>query len=503
MQSRSFIGVPPVYTGVVFLLSWIYLLFYAQSAGIEAAAPVSLMSGSYTASAFVMSATLLLIAFLPFDRVRFLALPFMKVATPLLTVSGTLVFVLGGSLAPSLLMVLGGILTGLGSGVMAQQWVMAYRRIGLSVAINSFPMLVAMAVGVCTTLMYLPGEALRVATIAFPVISGVMFHLVRLKPWPQDDLDRGPRDRPLNFFVLLFPFAVFYLASGFLDFFSLVSSYTFIFYALAAFIPLIVSGLSIYRSARSGFMSAFVVPVCFLVVVFVPFFALGSVVPMSQFISIGELGIEVLIFIVAVGFADFFSLDALKTYSLVRAVATFFNSIGWYIAAYAGSAYDVLWNSQASLFVVLIGTEVLTITLAVSIVKAQKDMRSDSGAGGAADGADSPSDDSGEVASDSSIREETANPREGSDSNEGPNASGEAGSDRSTLEDQCDRIAGECNLSRREVDVLKLLARGYSSARIQSELYIAPGTVNYHTRNIYSKLGIHSKQALIDLVRNS
>ena len=73
MQSRSFIGVPPVYTGVVFLLSWIYLLFYAQSAGIEAAAPVSLMSGSYTASAFVMSATLLLIAFLPFDRVRFLS----------------------------------------------------------------------------------------------------------------------------------------------------------------------------------------------------------------------------------------------------------------------------------------------------------------------------------------------------------------------------------------------------------------------------------------------
>lgn len=58
MQSRAFIGVPPVYTGVIFLFSWIYLLFYAQTAGIEAAAPVSLMSGSYTISAFVMCATL-------------------------------------------------------------------------------------------------------------------------------------------------------------------------------------------------------------------------------------------------------------------------------------------------------------------------------------------------------------------------------------------------------------------------------------------------------------
>lgn len=48
--------------------------------------------------------------------------------------------------------------------------------------------------------------------------------------------------------------------------------------------------------------------------------------------------------------------------------------------------------------------------------------------------------------------------------------------------------------------MLALLARGYSSARIQSELFIAAGTVNYHTRNIYAKLGVHSKQEVIDLV---
>ena len=36
--------VPPVYIGVSFLLSWVYLLFYARSAGIEAAALISLMS---------------------------------------------------------------------------------------------------------------------------------------------------------------------------------------------------------------------------------------------------------------------------------------------------------------------------------------------------------------------------------------------------------------------------------------------------------------------------
>ena len=70
------------------------------------------------------------------------------------------------------------------------------------------------------------------------------------------------------------------------------------------------------------------------------------------------------------------------------------------------------------------------------------------------------------------------------------------------FENRCLEVGQEFGLSSREIDVLRLLARGYSSARIQSELYIAAGTVNYHTRNIYAKLGVHSKQEVIDLVAN-
>lgn len=64
----------------------------------------------------------------------------------------------------------------------------------------------------------------------------------------------------------------------------------------------------------------------------------------------------------------------------------------------------------------------------------------------------------------------------------------------------CKEVAHDFELSNREIDVLALLARGYSAARIQKELYIAAGTVNYHTRNIYGKLGVHSKQEVIDLM---
>jgi DNA-binding NarL/FixJ family response regulator len=46
-------------------------------------------------------------------------------------------------------------------------------------------------------------------------------------------------------------------------------------------------------------------------------------------------------------------------------------------------------------------------------------------------------------------------------------------------------------LSRREVEVLRLLAQGKSSPQIGDQLYIAPGTVDVHRRNIMAKLELH------------
>lgn len=43
------------------------------------------------------------------------------------------------------------------------------------------------------------------------------------------------------------------------------------------------------------------------------------------------------------------------------------------------------------------------------------------------------------------------------------------------------------------------LARGRSAAFIADELVCSPATVRTHMKNIYAKLGVHSKQELIDL----
>ncbi len=48
------------------------------------------------------------------------------------------------------------------------------------------------------------------------------------------------------------------------------------------------------------------------------------------------------------------------------------------------------------------------------------------------------------------------------------------------------------NLSKRELDILNLLVKGYSHKMIATELFIAINTVNNHIKNIYQKLHVHS-----------
>jgi len=44
-------------------------------------------------------------------------------------------------------------------------------------------------------------------------------------------------------------------------------------------------------------------------------------------------------------------------------------------------------------------------------------------------------------------------------------------------------------LSAREVEVLKLVAKGMTNAQIARELYISPRTVNAHLGSVYHKIG--------------
>jgi two-component system NarL family response regulator len=58
------------------------------------------------------------------------------------------------------------------------------------------------------------------------------------------------------------------------------------------------------------------------------------------------------------------------------------------------------------------------------------------------------------------------------------------------------RMSGEA-LTSREIDVLKLLARGRSNKEIGAELFVSETTVKTHLRSIFSKLNVMSRTEAI------
>lgn len=64
-----------------------------------------------------------------------------------------------------------------------------------------------------------------------------------------------------------------------------------------------------------------------------------------------------------------------------------------------------------------------------------------------------------------------------------------------------DALASSYELTAREREVLARLARGLSVTETAAELDISENTVKTHVKRIYGKLGVHSKQEVIDLVQ--
>ena len=64
----------------------------------------------------------------------------------------------------------------------------------------------------------------------------------------------------------------------------------------------------------------------------------------------------------------------------------------------------------------------------------------------------------------------------------------------------CTTLASEAKLTARETEVLALLARGRTIGYVADELVIAQNTAKGYVKNVYAKLGVHSRQELIDAV---
>ncbi len=65
---------------------------------------------------------------------------------------------------------------------------------------------------------------------------------------------------------------------------------------------------------------------------------------------------------------------------------------------------------------------------------------------------------------------------------------------------RCEAVARKAGLSARETEVFMLLAKGRGVEHIQNKLCISSRTAKTHVYNIYRKMGIGSREELLDAV---
>ena len=55
--------------------------------------------------------------------------------------------------------------------------------------------------------------------------------------------------------------------------------------------------------------------------------------------------------------------------------------------------------------------------------------------------------------------------------------------------------------TKRELEILGLVANGSSNSEIADQLYVSNNTVKYHLKNLYGKLGVNNRIKLITTAR--
>lgn len=71
-----------------------------------------------------------------------------------------------------------------------------------------------------------------------------------------------------------------------------------------------------------------------------------------------------------------------------------------------------------------------------------------------------------------------------------------------TRTDQCSVRCPWRSLTTHEISVARLVGEALTNHQIASRLHISPHTVNFHLRRIYSKIEIHSRVRLAQIVQD-
>lgn len=70
------------------------------------------------------------------------------------------------------------------------------------------------------------------------------------------------------------------------------------------------------------------------------------------------------------------------------------------------------------------------------------------------------------------------------------------------VQEQVQELSKQTDLTARETDILGFLAQGRSTQYMAATLFLSENTVKSHVKNVYRKLGVHSKQEVISIINS-
>jgi|GEM_PF-4318691 len=547
---------PDLY-GFAFLLTWIFLFLYSAVPGTFNLTPGALTSQIYLWSVLGLTLTLALCAWRAPGFVARSNTPAIRLSAPLATAAGSALCCLGnlpgaGGIA---LVAFGALLTGYGSAVIVLRWTLVFEQSGPRVVLANLPLFLAITVTLCFTSTYLAPLLVIAVIIVLPILSGLCLefaqsHMDRDILLELDNLAEPVRRiepktrRALEAFVVCI--LIIGVAAGFLDELSgAEGSFGFgAFYDLANFallFALVVFVESRLHLSGTDVISSLVFPAMLIAAVTIPFSVHNGSDGFYGLAQAGSIAYEVLFFSTSVLIAHEYRTSAVRVYAIVRIVNALANFLGSLIAS---SAFvDASGNAVAPVatIAIIIAVEATLVYLVIACLhndslfaasredatwaadaqeggdgrgngarpdgtkdgEARFEGTQEDGArsGGVQDGGTRP----GGAQGDGTRVDGAQDGTEGGNVGNGdtlPRPSGTSGNVKPRFRDSLRRIEMAYALSKRETDVFELLAKRMTSKQIQEELNISANTVAFHSKNIYVKLDVHSKQELVELAES-
>lgn len=511
--------------GFAFHPAWIYLLFFGHGAlGDILDRPEGIHTLTYYTSVIPLAVMTLLGVFFTRRFMKTATRPSMVIAAPLATSVGTFFYVADAAVPMLAYLVVAGVLTGVGSALVSARWAALFGRFDARTVIENLATLLLAEVALCLSMSYLPTQLQMAFLIALPLLGGgcLAWSERRMRGIRTEMAPRavhGTWGAGALTTVFLGCIAVIGFISALLGSFSggaVSYNYGAWFDIAVTGLTLLFVGMALFSLAQRTFTALFVLPVTGLLVIMLPQMRFSADFLVDVVYPIGSVVFELLLLFASTLFARTRHASPARVYLGARCAYALSDIVGSLVGDGALAGADPFAIAHSASFALMAGVGLL-VTVALVLVLKRGGFSFIESAEGATAGEDGLVDNTPHAAADDSAADGGVAADDAAASEHGDEAAtaveevadippapsiavGAAPlTPHEAIVARCAQLSERFALSEREGEVVVLIAEGRSSARIQEELSISAGTVNYHTRNIYAKLGVHSRQEIIDM----